>query len=99
MNKNWAKVASISTYTAILKSRGDSMFASGLESDITTGLDDALHDIFFKEISDLLSEEYFFLNINGIFEIFALLDFVSGLDSELVKHLIVSYKGAHHGFE
>ena len=65
----------ISTYTAILKSGGDSVLASGLESDITAGLEGALHDIFFKEISDLLSEEDFFLNIDGISEIFTLLNF------------------------
>ena len=75
------------------------MLTSGLKSDITVGLDLALHDIFRQEISDFFSKEYFLLNIDGVSEIFALLDFVSGLDSEFVKHLIVTNKGAHHSFE
>lgn len=75
------------------------MFASGLESNITAGLDFALHDIFLQEISDLLAKEYFFLNIDGISEGLTLLDFVSGFDSEFMKHFIVSNKSAHHSFE
>ena len=75
------------------------MLASGLEPDVTVGLEGALHDVFLEEVSDLLAEEYFFLNINGVSEVFAFLDFVSGLDSEFVKHLVVADEGAHHGFE
>ncbi len=75
------------------------MFASGLESDITAGLDGALHDIFLEEIPDLFAEKYFFLNIDGISEGLALLNFGSGFDSKLMEHLIVSDKSTHHGFE
>ena len=75
------------------------MFASGLEPNITIGLNFALHNVFLEEVSDLLTEEYFLLNIDGIPKVFTFLDFVSGLDSEFVKHLVVTNKGAHHGFE
>ncbi len=75
------------------------MLASGLESDVTIGLEGTLHDIFLEEVSDLFAKKYFFLNIDWISEVFTLLDFVSGLNSEFMKHLVVTDEGAHHGFK
>jgi hypothetical protein len=75
------------------------MLASGLESYVTVGLEGTLHDIFLEKVSDLFAIKYFFLNIDWVSEVFTLLNFVSGLDSKFVKHLVVTDEGTHHGFK
>ena len=75
------------------------MFASGLESNVTAGLNVTLHDIFLQKIPDLLAKKYFLLYVDGIPQAIALLNFLSGLESHFMEHFVVSYKGAHHGLD
>ncbi len=86
-----------STNTSIFKCRRNSMLPSCLESDITSRLNCALHNIFLQKISYLLTKKYFLLNIDGISKGATFFYFASGFQSHFMKHFIIANECFHHG--
>ena len=58
-----------------------------------------MHDTGFKKISDLFPEEDLLLDLYGVLKSLVLVYLFAGFNAALVKHIVVSCEGLHHGFE